>query len=61
VNKGTYTIKARAKDTDNNWGPWGELKVRMPFSFDIPFLQFWMKILERFPNVFPIFRYLLGF
>ena len=57
--KGNYTIRARAKDTDNNWGPWGELKVTMPFSFNIPFLQFWVRILERFPNVFPLFRYLL--
>jgi len=30
--KGTYNIKARAKDTDNLWGPWGELEVTMPMS-----------------------------
>jgi outer membrane protein assembly factor BamB len=58
--KGTYTIKARAKDTDNNWGPWGELEVTMPYSYEaqFPFIQW---LLERFPNAFPILRYLLGF
>ncbi len=25
--EGTFTIKARAKDTENLWGPWGEFKV----------------------------------
>jgi hypothetical protein len=30
--KGTFTIKARAKDTDNLWGPWGELEVEMPVN-----------------------------
>ena len=28
--QGIYTIKARAKDTENLWGPWGTLKVTMP-------------------------------
>jgi len=57
---GRYTIQARARDSDNLWGPWGELKVTMPFSYEIPFQQFWMRIVERFPNAFPILRYLLG-
>jgi len=59
--KGDYSIRARAKDTDNNWGPWGELEVTMPFSYNMPFLQFWMKLLERYPNAFPILRHLLGY
>jgi outer membrane protein assembly factor BamB len=55
--KGTYTIKARAKDIDNLWGPWGELKITMPYSYEpqFPFIQW---LLERFPNAFPILRYL---
>jgi outer membrane protein assembly factor BamB len=57
--KGTYNITARAKDTDNRWGPWGELQVSMPKTKDLfithPLLNwFW----ERFPNAFPILRYL---
>ncbi len=59
--KGDYTIRARAKDTDNIWGPWGELKITMPFSYNIPFLKFWVIILERFPNAFPLLHYLFGF
>jgi len=57
--RGTYIIRARAKDTDNLWGPWGELEVKMPVnqqSSDSLFHWF----LERFPNAFPILRYLLG-
>ncbi len=57
--KGAYTIKARAKDTDNLWGPWGELEVTMPYYFEPQFpLIHWL--LERFPNAFPILRNLLG-
>jgi outer membrane protein assembly factor BamB len=58
--KGTYTIKARAKDSDNLWGPWGELKVTMPYSYEpqFPFIQW---LFERFPNAFPLLRYLLNF
>jgi len=27
---GAYTIRARAKDTENLWGPWSELEITMP-------------------------------
>jgi outer membrane protein assembly factor BamB len=60
TDKGTYTIKARAKDIDNNWGPWGELEVTMPKNKELfithPILNW---LLARFPNAFPILRYLL--
>ena len=46
---GTYTVQARTKDTDNLWGSWGTLLVEMPTSYNISFLQFWMKLLQRFP------------
>ena len=52
----TYTIKARAKDTDNLWGPWGEFEVEMPFSYTSPFQRF----LNRFPRAFPLIRFILG-
>jgi hypothetical protein len=32
---GTYTISAKAKDTDNFWGPWGTLSVTMPLNLQI--------------------------
>jgi hypothetical protein len=58
---GTYIIKAKAKDIHGNESDWGTLTVTMPFSYDIPFQQFWMKVLERFPHAFPILRYMLGY
>jgi len=56
--KGTFIIQARAKDTDNLWGSYGTLSVTMPCSYDTPFMNLLEKILERFPNAFPILRYL---
>ncbi len=63
--EGTYTIKARAKDTNGLWGEWETLEVTMPrnksinkpFNFNFPLLSW---LFERFPNAFPILRYLLG-
>jgi len=59
--KGTFTIEARAKNTENLWGPWGELEVTMPFSYEPPQFPFIQWLLERFPNAFPILRFLLDF
>lgn len=57
--KGTYKVEARAKNTENLWGPWGELEVTMPHLYEpqFPFIHW---LLERFPNAFPILRYLIG-
>jgi len=57
--KGTYTIKARAKDIDNLWGPWGKLEVKMPVN-QHPFYSLFLRFLDRFPNAFPMLRNLLG-
>ncbi len=57
--KDTYIIKARAKDTNNLWGPWSEFEVTMPKtkqSTNRWFIQF----LEKHPRMFPILRQLLG-
>jgi outer membrane protein assembly factor BamB len=60
--QGTYNITARAKDTDNRWGPWGELQVTMPKTKELFIMHPLLKwLLERFPHGFPILRYLLGF
>jgi outer membrane protein assembly factor BamB len=58
--KGTYTIQARAQDTENLSGPWGTLSVTMPCSYDLPLMNFLERVLDRFPNALPILRYLLG-
>lgn len=58
--KGTYTIKARAKDIHGATGDWGSLEVSMPCSFDIPIMQLWEHILQRFPHLLPLLRVLIG-
>ena len=60
--QGTYTITARAKDTDNRWSALGELQVTMPKSKEVPNthpLPNWF--FEQFPHAFPLLRYLLTF
>ena len=61
LKKGTYTIKAKAKDTSGNESDWATLSVTMPYSYNIPLIQFWQKIFERYPNAFPILRQLMGY
>jgi hypothetical protein len=55
----TYQIKVRAIDEDNAKSDSATLDVTMPYSYVILFMQFWMKFLERFPNAFPLIRYLI--
>ena len=59
--KGTYPIKAKAKDSYDNEGTWGTLTVIMPCSFNLLLIHFWIKILEKFPHAFPILQYILGY
>jgi hypothetical protein len=56
--KGTYTIKAKAKDIYNAESDWAVLKIRMPRIIEINTL--FQKFLDYHPNIFPILRYLLG-
>jgi hypothetical protein len=57
--QGTYTIEAKAKDIYGAESDWATLEVEMPVNQQVinPLLQ---TILERFPNAFPILRYILG-
>ena len=57
--KGTYSIEVKAKDIYGAESDWATLEVEMPVNQQVinPLLQM---ILERFPNAFPIMRYLLG-
>jgi len=58
---GTYTIRIKAKDTFDEESGWATLTVTMPCSYNLPLFQFWDKLLERFPNVYPILKHLLGY
>lgn len=58
---GDYKIKVKAKDTDGKESEWSDLlPITMPKSkspiFNFPLLNW---LFECFPNLFPIFRYLL--
>ena len=56
--KGKYEIRARAKDTVGLRGAIGSFSVTMPKSKSQGL--WFLRWLERFPNVFPILRYMLG-
>ena len=47
--KGTYTIKARAKDTENLWGPWSEYSVTITPRNKASYSSLFMRFLERYP------------
>ena len=59
--KGTYIIKAKAKDINGNEGDWGQLSVTMPLSYEPPHFRFFEWIFEWFPHAFPILRHLMGY
>jgi outer membrane protein assembly factor BamB len=57
--KGTYEVKVKARDGHGMESDWGILSVTMPY--EPPHFQFFEWLLERFPNAFPILRFLLEF
>ncbi len=59
--KGTYIIKAKSRDVLGLESNWSTMEVTMPFSYEPPHFHFIEWLLERFPNAFPMLRYLIGF
>jgi hypothetical protein len=59
---GIYTIKVKAKDTHDEESGIAEFNIEIPRARTnrSPFIIFFEKILERFSNMFPILKYLLG-
>jgi parallel beta-helix repeat protein len=53
--KGTCQIKVKAKDIQGDESDWATLEVIIPRTYN-PLI---LKLLERFPNAFPIIRHLL--
>jgi len=57
--KGTYEITVKAKDENGHESTWSD-----PLSITLPRItsqrKFFMDLLDRLPNMFPIIRYLLG-
>jgi len=59
--EGTYIVKAKVKDVFDDESDWGTLEVVMPVNkqvFSYPLLKI---LFDRFPNIFPILRYILEF
>ena len=59
--KGTFTIKAKAKDIYGHESDWGTLQITMPLAYGPQHHPFFSWLLERFPYAFPILRHLLGY
>ena len=58
--KGSYTIKAKAKDTYGKESDWGTLMVTMPLAYEPLYHPLLKWLLERFPHAFQILRHLMG-
>jgi hypothetical protein len=59
--QGTYAMKVKARDIFGAESDWATLTVTMPYSYKIPLMLFWMRILERFPPVFPQLKLLADY
>ena len=55
--KGTFTIRAQAQDIAGLESEWGTLQVTMPRN-KIAHNALFLRLLERFPNIFLMLRYL---
>ena len=58
--KGTYIIKAKAKDIHVAESNWSTMSVTMPLSYEPQSHPFLTWLLQRFPHAFPLLRYLLN-
>ncbi len=58
--KGTYTVRVKAKDIHEAESDWGVLSVKIPFSSDQPVLSLLERFFQRFPHAFLILRQLMG-
>jgi hypothetical protein len=60
--KGTYEIKVKARDEHGAESNWSEpLSATMPFSYTYHGFHFLEILFERFPHLFPLLRYLVGY
>ena len=55
----TFTIKAKAKDIYGAESGWSEFEVEIPRNKATTYPLI-LSLFERFPNAFPILRYILG-
>ena len=60
--EGTYQIKVKSKDQYGAESDWETFEVSMPKNkpfINTPFLHFLQNIFEKYPDIYPILRYLL--
>jgi hypothetical protein len=58
---GTYSIRAKVWDTQENESDWGTLSVTMPFSYHNAVPHILELLFQRFPHAFPILRHIIGY
>jgi Peptidase family C25/Propeptide_C25/PKD domain len=59
--KGTWSVKIKAKDAVGDESDWGTMDITMPFEYRFSFQVFLDHLFERFPNIFPVLRHLMGY
>ena len=59
--KGTYTVKVKAKDSMDSESDWGTVSIVMPTEYTFSLLGFIQHLLGMFPNLFPVLRHLAGY
>ncbi len=58
--KGTFVVKAKAKDITGEESDWAMMNVVMPFDYRFSLQTFLENLLQMFPRMFPVLRHLLG-
>ena len=60
--KENYDIRVKAKDIYGKESPWSDpLPIAIPYAYNTPMVQFFELLFQRFPNTFPILRYLVDY
>lgn len=60
--KGSYEIKVKAKDINSDESIWSDpLPISLPTALNHLMLRFLEQFFERFPNIFPLLRHLMGY
>jgi hypothetical protein len=59
--KGSFTIRIRTTDPFGAQSEWATIQVVAPTDFQFSPHGFLQHLFERFPNLFPILRHLLGY
>lgn len=59
--KGTYTVMVKAKDIYDIESSWGAMSIVMPTEYILSINEFLQHLFDRFPRLFPILQYIIGY